>query len=500
MAQIITTNVASLNTQRNLNNSQNALSVSLQRLSSGLRINSARDDAAGLAISERFTAQIRGLNQAARNASDGISLSQTAEGDLAQITNNLQRIRELAVQSANATNSASDRAALQLEVAELISEIDRVASTSAFNGVNLLNGNFASQQFQVGANAGETVTISTIGSARTAAIGQANLSTVVGANTLSALGTGELLINGNAVAAITDPGANGSLAGDIAAAITAADSNVSVTIAASTFALGAFATVSDPATGDDGAYDLTVEGVSVLNVTNIGDGTTSGNPAVTVTAADVQAALDTASIQAALTAAGVTVTGTVAGNDLTFSKTDGSTLNTTETRTIGTGGSPALTGDGFANLGTTTATGSSADYGALTLTSSSVITVAGTAPASAGLSAVVQAIAVTGTTIANTTLNTVADANAAIISVDAALTTINSSRASLGAIQNRFDSIVSSILTSVENLSSARSRIRDTDFAEETAALTRNQILQQAGVSILAQANALPQLALSLLQ
>ena len=167
MAQVINTNIASLTAQRNLNSSQGDLSTALQRLSSGLRINSAKDDAAGLAISERFTTQIRGLNQAARNANDGISLSQTAEGDLSQITNNLQRIRELSVQSANATNSSSDRAALQAEVAELVAEIDRVASTSSFNGVKLLNGSFASQVFQVGANAGETVSISSITSART---------------------------------------------------------------------------------------------------------------------------------------------------------------------------------------------------------------------------------------------------------------------------------------------------------------------------------------------
>jgi flagellin len=158
MPQILSTNIASLNAQRNLNSSQSALSTSLQRLSSGMRINSAKDDAAGLAISQRFTAQINGANQAARNASDGISLAQTAEGDLAQITNNLQRIRELAVQSANATNSTSDRAALQQEASQLISEIDRVAQTSQFNGVNLLDGSFTNKQFQVGADSGQTIT------------------------------------------------------------------------------------------------------------------------------------------------------------------------------------------------------------------------------------------------------------------------------------------------------------------------------------------------------
>lgn len=496
MAQVINTNVASLNAQRNLNSSQNDLQTSLQRLSSGLRINSAKDDAAGLAISERFTTQIRGLNQAARNASDGISLAQTGEGDLAQVTNNLQRIRELAVQSANATNSSSDRAALQLETAELIAEIERVASTSAFNGVNLLDGSFSSQLFQVGANAGETVSIENISSARTSEIGQVMTATAGDGTAVSgALSAGDLLINGTDVGAVANPGAAGSLAADIAAAITAADSAVTVAVGSSSFAVGAFATVSDAATNNDGVYDLTVEGVSVLNRTDVG-----AAGANQVTSADVDNALALTSVTDALTAAGVSFTGTAAGGDLTFIKEDGSNLNLTETRTLGTGGTPALTGDGFANLGTGTATGSAEAYGDLTLTSSSDIVIAGAAPANAGLTAGTTTAALAGTTIANTDISTVAGANEAIRSVDSALTSINTSRASLGAIQNRFESIVSSIETSVENLSSARSRIRDADFAAETATLTRNQILQQAGVSILSQANSLPQLALSLLQ
>ena len=166
MPQIINSNVASLNAQRNLNTSQNSLNTSLTRLSSGLRINSAKDDAAGLAISERMTSQIRGLNQAVRNANDGISLSQTAEGALGEIGNNLQRIRELAVQSANASNSASDRASLQAEAAQLSAEVTRVASQTQFNGLNLLDGSFLNQSFQVGANANQTINIASIGDAR----------------------------------------------------------------------------------------------------------------------------------------------------------------------------------------------------------------------------------------------------------------------------------------------------------------------------------------------
>ena len=495
MPQFINSNIPSLTAQRNLNTSQNSLNTSLQRLSSGLRINSAKDDAAGLAISERFTAQIRGLNQAARNANDGISLAQTAEGDMGAITNNLQRIRELSVQSANATNSASDRVALQLEVAELTSEIDRIATTSAFNGVKLLDGSFSAQQFQVGANSGETVTIASIASSRTTAIGQSNTATATGTKVTAALSANDLLINGVDVGAVAKPtGETDSLAANIAAAITAADSQVSVAVGQSEFAVGAFATVGDDSTNDDGVYTLTVEGIDVIDVTDVGATGSS------VTAANVDTALGLTATTDLLVAAGVSFTGTAAGGNLTFIKTDGSNLNLTETRTIGTGGTPALTGNGFANLGAGTATGSAEEFGTLTLSSQSAITVAGNTPASAGLTAGTSNLVLSGNTISTTDISTAAGANAAITAVDNALTTINSSRAQLGAVQNRFDSVVSSIQTTSENLSASRSRIRDADFAAETAALTRAQILQQAGVSILGQANSLPQNALSLLQ
>ena len=173
MAQVINTNVMSLNAQRNLNTSSASLSTSIQRLSSGLRINSAKDDAAGLAISERFTTQIRGLDVATRNANDGISLAQTAEGAMVEISNNLQRVRELSVQSANATNSASDRAALQSEVDQLVSEIDRVARQTNFNGTALLDGSFSGQLMQVGADAGQTIGINNIINANTSKLGGA---------------------------------------------------------------------------------------------------------------------------------------------------------------------------------------------------------------------------------------------------------------------------------------------------------------------------------------
>src|SRR5436305_2815003 len=192
MAMTINTNLASLDAQRNQSRTQNDLSTAIARLSSGLRINSAKDDAAGLAISERFTAQIRGVNQAARNANDGISLAQTAEGALASVTDNLQRIRELSVQSANATNSASDRASLQLEVAQLTAEIDRVATQTSFNGTNLLDGSFTSKVFQVGANAGQTITVGGIASARAAALGVSYAASVTGTAVTGALTAGQL--------------------------------------------------------------------------------------------------------------------------------------------------------------------------------------------------------------------------------------------------------------------------------------------------------------------
>src|ERR1044072_7383807 len=175
MPQVINTNLMSLNAQRNLSTSGGALATALQRLSSGLRINSAKDDAAGLAIAERFTTQIRGLNQASRNANDAISLAQTAEGALGSIGDNLQRIRELAVQSANATNSASDRAALQSEASQLVAEVQRVGTQTSFNGIKLLDGSFAGQNFQVGANAGQTISMSNIVDARTTSLGSNTL-------------------------------------------------------------------------------------------------------------------------------------------------------------------------------------------------------------------------------------------------------------------------------------------------------------------------------------
>ena len=485
MALVVNTNIASLNAQRNLTNSQSEQSTALERLSSGLRINSAKDDAAGLAISERFTTQVRGLTQAARNANDGISLAQTAEGALGGLTESLQRVRELAIQSANATNSDSDRAALQTEVSELVEEINRVANTTTFNGVNLLDGSFSSQSFQVGANANQTVSIDSITDANTDVLGQSFNATVNGTAITSALSDGDLTVNGTNVGAVADDG--NSLAALVGTAIETADSNVTATVGASSSgSLGAFTGV----TGDDAdVYTLDVEGVTVLTQTDLTGGVAAG---------DIDTALGTTAVSDALTAAGVSFTGQAANGDLTFTKSDGSNLDITETLTDNTGSTPAAAAGGFT---TTLNGGSQTDYGTVSLSSSSDIEIGGNAPGNAGLTAdTTSATAQAGTGVDSIDISTASGAQSAIDVATRALNDINSARAELGAVQNRFEAVIDNIGVTNENLTAARSRILDADFAAETAALTRGQILQQAGVSALAQANSLPQLALSLLQ
>ena len=385
--QVINSNIMSLNAQRNLSSSSADLATSLQRLSSGLRINSAKDDAAGLAISERFTTQIRGMDQAARNANDGISLSQTAEGAMGEIGNNLQRIRELAVQSRNATNSLSDRQALNKEAQQLKSEIDRVAEQTSFNGVKLLDGSFQDQTFQVGANQGETINVSGIVDASSANLGSWN---AVGTTTYT----------------------------QTTAAATATDPTVGV------------------------SFDL--NGVTIATA----DG-----------AADATAA--TAAIKASFDAA--------------------KTANPTELANVTMDAAGAIT-----------STDESLEIANLT-------NVAGiTAGTTDGTATEVAGAAKTG--FADLDISTADGADAAMLAMDAALTAINTARADMGAVQNRFSSVVANLSSNVENLSAARSRIQDTDFAAETAQLTRNQILQQAGTAMLAQANQAPQGVLSLLR
>jgi flagellin len=490
MPQVINTNVLSLNAQRNLTTSGTQLAQALQRLSSGLRINSAKDDAAGLAISDRMTTQINGLNQAVRNSNDGISLAQTTEGALQEVTNNLQRIRELAVQSANATNSTSDRNALDQEVQQRIAEIERIAAQTSFNGRKVLDGSFGNATFQVGANVGETIGVDLDTSMKTSAIG----------SKASTTGTVDL-----ATLFGPSPGASGSG--------------------------GAFTTAVASAAGQ--TYSLTVDGVTIINFTsaaNLDD----------VTAAEVDAGVTNAA--AGLAAQGITVSGTAAGGDLVFTKTDGNdfdivvadTMNTaggfagadfaTGTNTVTTGTPEAAyavgqfdvtvgSGDVVSLAGTydtaqdfvdainsnvSGAYASIDDNGQLVISSTDDITVA----AGAGTTALGLTAATNVATGNLTTVNvlTVDDANDAIQRVDSALTAVSTLRSTMGAIQNRFQSTINSLQAVSENLSASRSRILDTDFAAETAALTRAQILQQAGTAMVAQANAIPQNVLTLLR
>jgi flagellin len=606
MASVINTNVASLNAQRNLTMSQSSLATSLQRLSSGLRINSAKDDAAGLAISDRFTTQIRGLNQAVRNANDAISLSQTAEGALAEMTSNLQRIRELAIQSANATNSASDRAALDLEVQQRLAELERISSQTSFNGQKILDGTFGNAAFQVGANVGETITIDLATSMRPSSIGElATVSTNVDLNSIAS------------TEALPATQSSGIFA--------AADFSTVPPIPTDSTALGAV-TVNAVSNTDGQQFRLQIDGLDVINVTQ------ASGSAETIDTARLQAAFDAFDTAQA----GYSISGSLSGGDLVVTKADGTDMAITLTNTFNTGGT--ITGSGsfvathtggtpedttanetitvdstavvlntnietiddlvdvindaliadnnndvVASVGlngelviTTTATGASVSAPTLSaVASSDSETMLGTLPAgvdgrdtatytieddgfiiqlgdsdpvnvAAGdynsAQEIVDAVnaALAGNAVAelneNGTLSiysdedvtisgtnaitdlglaafteadqsltggnilTVAATNDIIRRVDSALTSISDLRSTFGAIQNRFESTITNLTTAVENLSASRSRIMDADFAAETANLTRAQILQQAGTAMLAQANAVPQGVLSLLQ
>ena len=569
MPQIINTNIASLNAQRNLNGSQGMLNTALERLSSGLRINSAKDDAAGLAISERMSTQIRGLNQAARNANDGISMSQTAEGALTEIGNNLQRIRELSVQAANATNTASDRAALQAEVTQLTSEIQRVASQTQFNGLNLLDGSFSTMNFQVGANANQTISASS-GNFQTNAFGNYRIGGLaaftpggsgdlvagtIGTNS-DAFGNSVLLsgttgdasgINGALAAGdfrISTGSGNfdvyyraGASANEIATAINRTGSGVNasatteVVLGADTGAGAGFQqnttysfAISTDYSDPTNANTVDPKYTTVSFKTGGSDDTAdvdSGSYLSTAVQAFNDAAAKTGfTAEAVLTEDGywaLKLTNSQ-GNDLRLLNNSydntGTALDITVSDTAvldgdtGTADSLAdtLAGGGLdATTGVWT-NGNGAWYtGKVVLDSAKSFTVT-TAVADVFQDAGTPGTAAAGTygaqlQAANAMDITTADAATRTLAiVDAALTTVNDQRARFGAIQNRLESTISNLQTSSENLSASRSRIRDADFAAETASMTRAQILQQAGVAMLAQANAIPNNVLSLLR
>jgi len=378
MSSVINTNIASLDTQRALNSSQSALNTSIQRLSTGLRINSASDDAAGLEISERMNSQIRGLTVAARNANDGVSLAQTAEGALGQVGDMVQRIRELAVQSSNATNTQADRSGIQQEVTQLKAEIDRVSQTTNFNGTKLLDGSFSAANFQVGANAGESITVNSITNSQLSGMGVVNQATTQNSTAISdmtAVAAGTLTINGTDIGALAAAGTTQQRQADVVDAINRVSTTTGV---------GAF-------------YDSTNNKIVLSSASNI----------------------------------------TIAGS-----------------------GNAAQVGFAAADSANAAASGN----------------------------------------MSTLDVSSYAGAQLAIQQCDAALTQVNGSRANLGALQSRFESAVSNIQIASENTSAAKSRITDTDYAAETANMTRAQILQQAGNAMLAQANQLPNQVLTLLR
>ena len=493
MSLTLNTNINSLNAQRNLSSSQASLSQALQRLSSGLRINSSADDAAGLAISQRFTTQINGTNQAINNANDAVSEAQTAGGALATLTNSLQSIRTLAVESANGSNSASDRQALDAQVQQQIAEITQIASQTSFNGSNVLDGSSGVTTFQVGANVGQTININLAQGVRADQIGQvANQTSAVvtavaltGSNLTLQVGTGTAVAVGASVAGSAN--ASNALGGESAGsayskalAINAAGV-AGLTASASTTATGAagFSTITGGSAGT--TYALKINGVDIYAAgTAVATGTQ-------LTGSDVASQVNLYSSQTGVSAS-LSSTGA-----LQLTATDGRDINSTETVTAGTGGTG--TGAGIAASGVAnTATGK------LTLSASSNIIIGGTGSADIGYAAGGQTIALGTKTLANQNVLTVAAANATIAAVDSALATVSGFDSQLGAIQNRFTAAVGNLQATNQNLTQSRSTLQDTNFAAETANLTQSNVLEQAGISVLAQANQQPQLILKLLQ
>lgn len=550
MASVINTNISSLNAQRNLSKSQSALGTSLQRLSSGLRINSAKDDAAGLAISNRFSTQIRGLNVAVRNANDGISFAQTAEGALSEVTTALQRIRDLAVQSANDTNSSSDRQSLQAEVDQLKSEINRIAGSTTFNGQNILDGSKESLNFQIGANANQTVAVSGV-DARASSLGSqpgvlqstggrvdfasandtgtqgiqesASLSVVNDISDFTirldsvdsndAVNIAETKFGGNiatqTTADLTDRFSDnygGGLAKDIAARINNIRESGEASLqgvyasATTTFkgsdlvandysgTIDANSTETFVGAGELDNGDLTINGVDIGPVTfqqKDADGSLVNA---------INAKSDQTGVQASVDKNGELILTAADGRDIVVKTTDTITANDLF------GGGDENTNVRFdANMDDLRITGR------LTITGTDTLNFSGTNTDELGVDT--TGLALDGSednvqasgTIANADITTVEAANITIEAVDSALSQIDSLRADLGAVQNRFESTIRNLSSVSEALSAANSRILDADFAAETASLAKNQVLQQAGISVLAQANALPQQALSLL-
>jgi flagellin len=538
MAQVISTNIASINAQRNLYKSGLAMHTAMERLSSGLRINSAKDDAAGLAIADRMSSQIKGLNQAQRNANDGISVSQVAEGALGEVTGVLQRMRELAVQAANDTNTASDRLSIQKEVSQLQQEISRIATQTQFNGKNVLNGDFVAQKFQIGAYSEQTISFS-IGSARATDIGANSLDNT----STSTSGTAANATSGASVWAITTSGANGASIANQTLTITGSTgtpttvafaSGTGAAVSAKTAAdavNGASASTNVNATAVTKAYvsGLSVSGTFVMSLYGSNEATSalasSGGTQITATITntnDLSALSD--AINNVASSTGITAALSADKASLTLTQSQGYNIGVENFRNAnGVSGSA----NGQLSITTVDATSVSTSSGTVngvagfTLGRTSTITAGSVSSGSAAVVGTVSFSSSAGYSIttstsgtffgastesssldnvANAKVTTQLDANDAIKRIDGALNFVDDLRGTLGAVQNRFSSAISSMQVTVENVSAARSRVQDTDFAAETAELSRTQILQQAGTAMLSQANASTQNVLSLLR
>ena len=482
MALSVVTNTSSINAQRNLAKSSEGLATSMQRLSSGMRINSARDDAAGMQIANRLTSQVNGLGVAQRNANDGISMAQTAEGAMQESSSILQRMRDLALQSANGSNSSEDRDALQKEVADLQQELTRIAETTKFGGTSLLDGTFGTKQFQVGANANETinVTLSNMSADSIGAYEVNDIAQVTGvaatattdlATTLGNVATASLNINGTSIA---DADVTGKGAADIADAINNAATGVNATAKLDV-------TIDSLSSADDSiltmrkggavvdSYDLSTFGGDIDRLAEemLADGY---DAVVDGTALRVKAT-DVDGIQMTGTAGGATIANNVTGGAAVAGGATNNDISVSSTLTLSSSEKIGISGTDVDDI----------------LAEGALITATG----GAGALTTVESLDISG--------NNSDGAQAAIDVIDAALAQIDKSRAGLGAVQNRFSHTISNLANVQENVSASRSRIQDTDFASETAQMTKNQILQQAGTSILSQANQIPQAAVSLL-
>lgn len=515
MALTINTNVASLNTQRNLSNSSNALSTTMQRLSTGSRINSAKDDAAGLQIANRLTSQINGLGVAVKNANDGISIAQTAEGALQQSTNLLQRMRDLSLQSANGSNSASERKALNDEVNQLKSELTRIADTTTFGGRKILDGSFGSTAFQVGAQANQTINVTLtdasadrLGSYRAAgadgsvaSIGEAGATLAALANKFTA---GDVDIKGalgtKTVSIVaTDSAASIAEKVNLAAQDTGVSATAKTAIQISDLELGFTAAVDPaPAVADTKTFKIGTESGDKTNITLTATGDKKADLENLRDAVNADSGKN--GLTASIDSDGKLNIVSASGENIVISDFDAPA-------TAATGGSLELKVAAQKADGTFGAeqniTETNLNYravGNISFDSAQVFSLEASVGSTAVVSEITGSAVGTLETVESMDVLTAENAQNAVSIIDGALQNIDAQRAQLGAVQGRFENTIANLQNISENVSAARGRIQDTDYAAETANLSKNQILQQAGTAILAQANQLPQAVLSLLQ